>query len=207
MSKTSQHTTPPMVDFGPLVAFWTQQAEFALQVNVGLMKAAMAPWQAFGWTVPFEADEKPAPVKPAAKPVAKAAKPAVKAKPAAPAMTAAPAEAPKPAKVAPKPAANMATTTAAKATKPAAKPRGPAKPAGLSAPRAGGADSLVAIKGLGPKLEAALNELGIYHFDQIAGWSADEIAWADANVGTIKGRASRDDWKGQAAALARGDEA
>ncbi|MEM7238646.1 MAG: hypothetical protein AAF501_12610, partial [Pseudomonadota bacterium] len=44
-----------------------------------------------------------------------------------------------------------------------------AAPAQLDAPR-GNADNLRKIKGIGPKLEKSLNSLGIYHFDQIAGW-------------------------------------
>jgi len=44
----------------------------------------------------------------------------------------------------------------------------------------------------------------INDFDQIAGWSADEVAWADENLVGFKGRVSRDDWVGQAQRLARG---
>src|SRR6056297_1340009 len=51
-----------------------------------------------------------------------------------------------------------------------------ARPEVLSAPRDGQADDLKQIKGIGPKLETMLNEMGFYHFDQIAGWSADEVA-------------------------------
>ena len=66
------------------------------------------------------------------------------------------------------------------------------KPAGLSAARDGKADNLKEIKGIGPKLEAMLNEMGFYHFDQIAGWSAQEIAWVNANLKGFKGRVTRD---------------
>lgn len=62
------------------------------------------------------------------------------------------------------------------------------------------------IKGVGPKLEGVLNGLGFYHFDQIAAWSGDEVAWADQNLVGFKGRVSRDDWVGQAQALASGAE-
>lgn len=92
-----------------------------------------------------------------------------------------------------------------------AKPSGAAdaandKPATLSAPRDGKADNLKLIKGVGPKLEVALNDIGIYHFDQVAGWSAAEVAWADQNLVGFKGRVSRDDWVTQAQALADGEE-
>lgn len=80
------------------------------------------------------------------------------------------------------------------------------RPEALEGPRAGQADNLKEIKGVGPKLEKLLHELGFYHFDQIAGWSADEIAWVDANLQGFKGRVSRDDWVAQAKVLASGGE-
>ncbi len=61
-------------------------------------------------------------------------------------------------------------------------------------------------KGIGPKLEALCNKLGFYHFDQIAAWSADEIAWVDANLEGFKGRVSRDTWVDQAKTLAAGGQ-
>lgn len=75
------------------------------------------------------------------------------------------------------------------------------KPAALRAPRGGKADDLKRIKGIGPKLEQLCNRLGFWHFDQIAAWSAEEIAWVDANLETFKGRVTRDDWVAQARAL------
>ncbi len=80
------------------------------------------------------------------------------------------------------------------------------KPAALDAARKGGADNLKMIKGVGPKLEALLNRLGFYHFDQIANWSADEVAWVDQNLEGFKGRVSRDNWVEQARTLATGGE-
>lgn len=80
------------------------------------------------------------------------------------------------------------------------------RPEALSGPRGGAADDLKAIKGVGPKLEQLCNELGFYHFDQIAGWSADEVAWVDANLKGFKGRVSRDNWVEQAKILAAGGE-
>jgi predicted flap endonuclease-1-like 5' DNA nuclease len=78
------------------------------------------------------------------------------------------------------------------------------KPEMLRAPRDGGADDLKQIKGVGPKLEQLLNSMGVYHFDQIAGWTADEVAWLDDNLQGFKGRVSRDDWVAQAQVLAQG---
>lgn len=71
----------------------------------------------------------------------------------------------------------------------------------MPAPRGGVADDLKKIKGIGPKLEEMLNGLGIYHFDQIAGFSDAELAWIDDNLQGFKGRATRDDWVSQARAL------
>ncbi|MEM8569416.1 MAG: NADH-quinone oxidoreductase subunit NuoE [Pseudomonadota bacterium] len=74
-------------------------------------------------------------------------------------------------------------------------------PPRLSAPRNGAADDLKRIKGVGPKLEAMLNKLGFYHFDQIALWSDAEVAWVDAHLEGFKGRIERDGWIEQAKAL------
>ncbi|REJ69325.1 MAG: NADH-quinone oxidoreductase subunit NuoE [Proteobacteria bacterium] len=80
------------------------------------------------------------------------------------------------------------------------------KPRTMKAPRKAGADDLKMIKGVGPKLETMLNELGFYHFDQIAGWSAAEVAWVNDNLTGFKGRVSRDNWVEQARKLASGQE-
>jgi NADH-quinone oxidoreductase subunit E len=81
-----------------------------------------------------------------------------------------------------------------------------ARPEALSSARAGGADDLKMIKGVGPKLEIMLNDLGFYHFDQIAAWSAAEVAWVNDNLAGFKGRVSRDNWVEQARKLAIGQE-
>ncbi len=63
------------------------------------------------------------------------------------------------------------------------------------------ADDLKLIKGVGPKLEAMLNAMGIYRFEQIAGFSDANLAWVDDNLTAFKGRPFRDDWVAQARAL------
>ena len=78
------------------------------------------------------------------------------------------------------------------------------RPEKLAGPHGGKADDLKQIKGVGPKLEQQCNEMGFYHFDQIAGWSADEVAWVDTNLKGFKGRVSRDNWIEQAKTLAAG---
>lgn len=78
------------------------------------------------------------------------------------------------------------------------------KPEMLDAPRDGVADDLKQIRGVGPKLEGLLNEMGIYHFSQVAGWRKKEVEWADQNLVGFKGRVSRDEWVKQAKVLAKG---
>lgn len=72
------------------------------------------------------------------------------------------------------------------------------KPRGLKAPRKAGADDLKKIEGIGPKLEETLNGWGIWHYDQIAKWGPEEVAYADQNVPRFKGRCTRDKWVAQA---------
>lgn len=78
------------------------------------------------------------------------------------------------------------------------------KPVLLSVAREGGPDDLKQIKGVGPKLEKTLHDMGIFHFDQIAAWGPAEAAWIDDNLEGFKGRATRDDWVAQAKILAAG---
>ncbi len=101
-------------------------------------------------------------------------------------------------------AASAATGAAERAAEDA--PQEGTRPEALSAPREGGPDNLKEIKGVGPKLETLLHDLGIYHFDQIAGWGAAEIAWMDGNLKGFRGRVSRDGWVEQAKLLAAGGE-
>jgi predicted flap endonuclease-1-like 5' DNA nuclease len=133
----------------------------------------------------------------AAPPVAKAAKPAGTAAPSAPA----------------KPVANPTATKAAPGTPKAEKaPEAKAtpvaadgKPATLTAARESGADDLKLLKGVGPALEKTLNELGFYHFDQVAAWRKAEVEWVDSRL-KFKGRIKRDEWIKQAKTLAKGGE-
>jgi len=81
-----------------------------------------------------------------------------------------------------------------------------AKPAVLDHAREGAADDLKKIKGVGPKLEGMLNSMGVFHLDQVANWSPEEVAWVDDNLEGFKGRVSRDDWVAQAKLLAGGGD-
>jgi NADH-quinone oxidoreductase subunit E len=77
-----------------------------------------------------------------------------------------------------------------------------ARPLALEAPR-GAADDLQRIKGVGPVNEKHLNELGVFHFDQIAGWMRAEIRWVGTYL-AFPGRIDREQWVAQAANLAHG---
>ncbi len=99
------------------------------------------------------------------------------------------------------------------AAKPAARQAAEAKkaeaaedqPDTLTSARDGKADDLKMLKGVGPKLEQKLNELGVYHYDQIAAWKPEHVAWVDARL-KFKGRIERDGWIEQAGKLASGEE-
>ena len=67
----------------------------------------------------------------------------------------------------------------------------------------GESDDLTRISGIGPKLNDLCQSLGVRRFDQIAAWSASDIAEVDQFL-KIKGRITRDDWVGQAKKLAKG---
>lgn len=72
----------------------------------------------------------------------------------------------------------------------------------LDAPEGGQADDLKKISGVGPKLEQTLNELGVWHYEQVAKFKKKDIAWVDERL-RFKGRIERDDWVGQAKELAK----
>jgi predicted flap endonuclease-1-like 5' DNA nuclease len=107
--------------------------------------------------------------------------------------------------------------TAAAASKRAAKKPAPApapapvpnprqnashRPATLKSARRGKPDKLAAIEGIGRVIESKLIEAGIFHYDQIASWSSEEAAWVSEEIG-FPGRAHRENWMKQAAALAK----
>lgn len=87
----------------------------------------------------------------------------------------------------------------------AAEPDIPISPAITST--AAGPDDLLKLKGVGPKLNTLLIELGVTRFAQIAGWNDSDIAAIDARLGNFKGRPVRDQWVDQAKYLAAGDTA
>ncbi|MCA8899387.1 MAG: NADH-quinone oxidoreductase subunit NuoE [Hyphomonas sp.] len=66
-------------------------------------------------------------------------------------------------------------------------------------------DDLKRVKGIGPKNEDALNELGIYTFKQIAEWTPENVDWVEDFL-SFPGRIERENWIGQAKLLAAGGE-
>ena len=53
------------------------------------------------------------------------------------------------------------------------------KPLILTTPKPTGKDNLTKIKGINTKIEMDLNNLGIYHFDQISKWSTKNCEWVE----------------------------
>lgn len=78
------------------------------------------------------------------------------------------------------------------------------RPPALPGPRAGGADDLRRIRGIGPQNATRLNALGVYHYEQIAAWTSAEVRWVGAYL-AFPGRIEREDWIAQAKALAAGN--
>ncbi|WP_257165308.1 cell envelope biogenesis protein TolA [Bradyrhizobium sp. SRS-191] len=77
------------------------------------------------------------------------------------------------------------------------------RPLGLAAPRGGQADDLKLIKGIGKQNEARLHGLGIWHFDQVAAWTAEHAKWVGSYL-AFAGRIEREQWISQAKELASG---
>jgi large subunit ribosomal protein L21 len=107
-------------------------------------------------------------------------------------------------KAAPKKAAPKAEKAEPKAEKAEAKKAEPKKEEAaveplFTAPE--GKDDLKKISGVGPVLEKKLNALGITSYEQIIGFSAEDIARVD-EVLNFKGRIERDNWVEQAKELA-----
>lgn len=131
-----------------------------------------------------------------------------------------PAPAPAPAPVAPKtvaPAALAAATAAKVVPAPAPAPRARKRPVVADTPpppppgkpnitaAKGDPDNLRLIKGVGPKLNTLLNNLGVTRYDQIADWKEAEIEEVDKYLESFSGRITRDSWIDQAKYLAKDD--
>ncbi|MEH0070908.1 polyhydroxyalkanoate depolymerase [Pannonibacter sp. Pt2-lr] len=104
------------------------------------------------------------------------------------------------ANAAPAPKADVTTAAKAEPKAAAAAKSDPLAEILLAKPQ-GVADNLKAITGVGPKLEKALNEAGIFHFWQIAGLTDAQIEALDDRL-DFRGRMARDNWIEQARKLA-----
>jgi predicted flap endonuclease-1-like 5' DNA nuclease len=77
------------------------------------------------------------------------------------------------------------------------------RPLGLAVARGGTPDDLKLIKGIGKQNEARLHGLGVWHFDQIAAWSPQNVKWVGSYL-SFSGRIDREKWIAQANDLAAG---
>ncbi len=74
------------------------------------------------------------------------------------------------------------------------------EPLRLRAPQ-GKPDDLTVISGITDDQQKQLNDYGVYHFWQIAGWSPENVAWVASRV-LSPHRIARENWMAQAARLA-----
>lgn len=77
-----------------------------------------------------------------------------------------------------------------------------AKPPVLASARNGAPDDLTLIEGVSLLQQTTLYALGVFHFDQIAAWSADNVAWVDQYL-RLAGRIEDEEWVEQAGELAQ----
>lgn len=70
------------------------------------------------------------------------------------------------------------------------------QPEQVEKPSSGG-DDLTAITGVGPRIAEVLNGLGIWTYEQVAGWLPEHETWIENHL-SFKGRVSRENWVGQA---------
>lgn len=91
------------------------------------------------------------------------------------------------------------------AAPPAPRPATPskrAKPPVLASARNGAPDDLTLIEGVSLLQQTTLYSLGVFHFDQIAAWTDEHVAWVDQYL-RLQGRIGDEEWLEQAADLAR----
>lgn len=76
-----------------------------------------------------------------------------------------------------------------------------------AAPSDANGSDLNRIKGVGPKLVAELETLGVTRVDQVAKWTKADVERIDGQLGRFQGRIERDEWVAQAKLLSKGDDA
>jgi predicted flap endonuclease-1-like 5' DNA nuclease len=97
-------------------------------------------------------------------------------------------------------------SSASKAKSTAPKPIASVKklmPMKLDKPVGGKPDNLTLIDGIGNVIEKKLNELGVFHFEQIANWTMSQAETFSKSIG-FPGRALREGWVKEAAIFAKG---
>lgn len=99
------------------------------------------------------------------------------------------------------PAAPVAAPVVAPAAPPRPARRG-VKPPLLASARNGAPDDLTLIDGVSLQRQSTFYSLGVFHFDQIAAWTPDHVAWIDQYL-RLGGRIDEEDWVEQADELAR----
>lgn len=105
------------------------------------------------------------------------------------------------------PTTDVAKTVKSKREATAPKPAPTPKPkaAAKSVPKPLLPDNLLLLKGLGPKVNAMLKDMGITSFQQVANWTAADVAEIDSKLGSFSGRITKENWVDQAQLLAAGD--
>ncbi len=74
------------------------------------------------------------------------------------------------------------------------------RPIILSRPRPTGKDDLKQIEGIDAKIENDLNQLGIFHFDQISKWNQKNCKWI-SDYFTLENKIEEENWVAQAIKL------
>jgi predicted flap endonuclease-1-like 5' DNA nuclease len=97
------------------------------------------------------------------------------------------------------PVTEAAPETPAPAPRPA---RRGSKPTVFASARNGAPDDFTLIEGVSLQQQSTLYSIGVFHFDQIAQWSADNVAWVDQYL-RLGGRIEDEEWVEQAQDLAR----
>ena len=70
------------------------------------------------------------------------------------------------------------------------------RPKALKRARKGKPDDLTRINGVSPRIQQQLHELGIFHYEQIAGWTPENAEWVDTYL-NFAGRIPREGWVAQ----------
>lgn len=76
------------------------------------------------------------------------------------------------------------------------------KPPVLTAARNGAPDDFTLIDSMSALQQSTFNAIGIFHFDQIAAWAPEHVAWVDRYF-RLRGRIVQEEWVEQAAELSR----